>query len=247
MFIIIIIIIIIIIMWRRIKQRFLSITLVWWLGLYFTVLVVVVSPTPTQAFLRTTTTTTHTPSLSSSLSSLSLRPLRATTNHNHNENDANNYNQNHNNNNHNISFLSQPEIARYSRHLVLPDVGVSGQVQLKQAAVLVVGAGGLGSPCLLYLAAAGVGHIGIVDADTVDASNLQRQIIHGGTTVGQSKCQSAAQRIRDINPYVQLRLYQQEFTADTAMHILSQGFAADKPYTVLVDGSDNFPTKYLIK
>ena len=233
-------------MWRRIKQRFLSINLVWWLGLYVTVLVVVVSPTPTQAFLRTTivTTTNNIRSLPS-LSSLSsiLRPLRATTNHN--ENNANN--QNHNNNNHNISFLSQPEIARYSRHLVLPDVGVSGQVQLKQAAVLVVGAGGLGSPCLLYLAAAGVGHIGIVDADTVDESNLQRQIIHGGTTVGQSKCQSAAQRIRDINPYVQLRLYQQEFTADTAMHILSQGFAADKPYTVLVDGSDNFPTKYLIK
>ena len=143
--------------------------------------------------------------------------------------------------------LTREEIARYSRHLVLSDVGVKGQEALKKASVLVIGAGGLGSPCLLYLAAAGVGHVGIVDADVVDESNLQRQIIHGTSTVGMSKCQSAADRIRDINPHVQVRLYQEEFTADTALRILGEGFAPDCPYDVVVDGSDNFPTKYLIK
>jgi ThiF family len=143
--------------------------------------------------------------------------------------------------------LSNAEISRYSRHLVLSNVGVAGQKALKNAAVLVVGAGGLGSPCLLYLAAAGVGHIGIVDADTVDESNLQRQIIHGTSTIGRTKCQSAQRRIHDINPHVHVRLYEEEFTSATALRILGDGFAEHRPYDVVVDGSDNFPTKYLIK
>lgn len=143
--------------------------------------------------------------------------------------------------------LSHEEISRYARHLVLADVGMQGQVTLKNSSVLVIGAGGLGSPCLLYLAAAGVGHIGIVDADTVDTSNLQRQIIHGTTTVGVSKCQSAAQRIHDVNPHVKIRTYEMEFTSQTALSILQEGFEPERPYDVVVDGSDNFPTKYLIK
>jgi molybdopterin/thiamine biosynthesis adenylyltransferase len=143
--------------------------------------------------------------------------------------------------------LSREEVARYSRHLVLSDVGVRGQKALRDASVLVIGAGGLGSPCLLYLAAAGVGHVGIVDGDTVDESNLQRQIIHGTSTVGVSKCQSAAMRIKDINPFVESRLYEEEFTSATARRILQEGFSTDRPYDLVIDGSDNFPTKYLIK
>ncbi len=142
--------------------------------------------------------------------------------------------------------LSKEEIARYSRHLVLGDVGMEGQKALKNASVLVVGAGGLGSPCLLYLAAAGVGHVGIVDGDTVDESNLQRQIIHGTSTVGMSKCESALERIKDVNPNVNVRPYKEEFTSDTAMRILGDGFEKGRPYDIVVDGSDNFPTKYLI-
>jgi len=142
--------------------------------------------------------------------------------------------------------LSNPEISRYSRHLVLGDVGVVGQKALKKSSVLVIGAGGLGSPCLLYLAAAGVGHIGIVDADTVDESNLQRQIIHGTSTVNVAKCESAKQRIKDINPYVNVRSYKEEFTSESAMRILGDGYSDTIPWDVVVDGSDNFPTKYLI-
>jgi len=142
--------------------------------------------------------------------------------------------------------LTNDEISRYSRHLVLADVGMKGQKALKNASVLCVGAGGLGSPCLLYLAAAGVGYIGIVDADVVDHSNLQRQIIHGTSTVGISKCKSAKQRLLDVNPLVQVRLYEEEFTSDTAMRILGDGFSSDKSYDIVIDGSDNFPTKYLI-
>lgn len=142
--------------------------------------------------------------------------------------------------------LSNSEISRYSRHLVLGNVGVAGQKALKNSSVLVIGAGGLGSPCLLYLAAAGVGHIGIVDADTVDESNLQRQIIHGTSTVGVSKCESAARRIKDINPFVNVRMYEEEFTSETAMRILGEGHSESVPWDVVVDGSDNFPTKYLI-
>ena len=146
------------------------------------------------------------------------------------------------------SSLTNDEIARYSRHLVLSDVGMEGQKSLKDSSVLVVGAGGLGSPCLLYLAAAGVGHIGIVDGDVVDSSNLQRQIIHGTSTVGVTKCESAKRRINDINPFVQVRLYEEEFTSETAMRILEGGFDEEtgRKYDVVVDGSDNFPTKYLI-
>ena len=143
--------------------------------------------------------------------------------------------------------LSKDEISRYSRHLVLSDVGMVGQRILKNSSVLVVGAGGLGSPCLLYLAAAGVGHIGIVDADTVDSSNLQRQIIHGTSTVGHSKCQSAKQRILDINPFVHVQSYEMEFTSQTALEILGNGFEETRRYDLVIDGSDNFPTKYLIK
>ena len=142
--------------------------------------------------------------------------------------------------------LSNPEIARYSRHLVLSDVAVAGQKALKDASVLVIGAGGLGSPCLMYLAAAGVGHIGVVDADTVDESNLQRQIIHGTATVGMTKCSSARSRIADINPFVRVRTFEEEFTSATALRILEGGFDEDRPWDVVVDGSDNFPTKYLI-
>lgn len=142
--------------------------------------------------------------------------------------------------------LSNEEISRYSRHLVLSDVGMVGQKLLKNSSVLVIGAGGLGSPCLLYLAAAGVGHVGIVDADTVDTSNLQRQIIHGTSTVGVSKCESSRRRIHDINPHVAVRLYEKEFTSETALEILKGGFENGRPYDVVVDGSDNFPTKYLL-
>ena len=144
--------------------------------------------------------------------------------------------------------LDHDEISRYSRHLVLGDVGVSGQLAIKNASVLVVGAGGLGSPCLLYLAAAGVGRIGIVDADVVDESNLQRQIVHGTSTVGVSKCESARGRILDVNPLVDVTTYEEEFTSETALRILGGGGGdGSKPsWDVVVDGSDNFPTKYLI-
>jgi len=143
--------------------------------------------------------------------------------------------------------LTKDEISRYSRHLVLGDVGVKGQERLKDASVLVIGAGGLGSPCLLYLSAAGVGHVGIVDGDTVDESNLQRQIIHGTSTLGKTKCSSAQERIADINPHVNVRLYEEEFTSESALRILGDGFSEDKPcYDIVIDGSDNFPTKYLI-
>jgi molybdopterin/thiamine biosynthesis adenylyltransferase len=138
---------------------------------------------------------------------------------------------------------------------------MSGQTALKHAAVLVVGAGGLGSSCLLYLAAAGVGHIGICDADTVDSSNLQRQVIHGTSSVGQQKGTSAQQRLHDLNPLVRVCVYDMEFTAATAGGIVERGFLVSdinndkdkkedcyyRPYDIIVDGSDNFPTKYLIK
>ncbi|KAL7549005.1 hypothetical protein ACHAWF_013758, partial [Thalassiosira exigua] len=142
--------------------------------------------------------------------------------------------------------LTHDEISRYSRHLVLSDVSVAGQKRLKSSSALVIGAGRLGSPCLLYLAAAGVGHIGIVDADTVDESNLQRKIAHGTSTVGVSKCESVRRRIADINPLVKVRTYEEEFTSDTAMRILGEGFLSKKKWDIVIDGSDNFPTKYLI-
>src|SRR3954467_7801746 len=116
--------------------------------------------------------------------------------------------------------LSRDELLRYSRHLVLPDVGVDGQEKLKAARVLLVGAGGLGSPLALYLAAAGVGTLGLVDFDTVDVSNLQRQIIHGTRDVGRSKCQSAADKLRDINPEVNVVLHEERFTSKNAVDIV---------------------------
>jgi sulfur-carrier protein adenylyltransferase/sulfurtransferase len=135
--------------------------------------------------------------------------------------------------------LSVDEVRRYSRHLIIPDVGMAGQKRLKNAKVLVVGAGGLGSPALLYLAAAGVGTLGIVDFDTVDESNLQRQIIHGISDVGKSKAESAAASIAEVNPYVKVVLHQERLDSSNVMEIFT-------PYDLIVDGTDNFATRYLV-
>lgn len=135
--------------------------------------------------------------------------------------------------------LNAAEYKRYSRHLILPHVGVTGQKQLKAASVLCVGTGGLGSPLLLYLAAAGVGKIGIVDFDIVDHSNLQRQIIHGTSWIGQPKITSAKHRIHEINPHCQVDCYQEAIASHNAIEIA-------KPYDIIVDGTDNFPTRYLL-
>src|SRR5262245_17186764 len=135
--------------------------------------------------------------------------------------------------------LSQNEVARYSRHLIMPEVGVEGQKRLKASSVLLIGAGGLGSPLGLYLAAAGVGRLGLVDFDVVDFSNLQRQIIHGTPDVGRPKLQSARERISAINPEVQLDLYETRLTSANAPSILA-------PYDIVIDGTDNFPTRYLV-
>jgi adenylyltransferase/sulfurtransferase len=135
--------------------------------------------------------------------------------------------------------LNNDEIRRYSRHLILPEVGMSGQKKLKQAKVLLVGAGGLGAPTAMYLAAAGVGHLGIVDFDVVDESNLQRQIIHGQSTVGKPKMESAKARIKDINPFVEVTGYEEPITSENALRIFAD-------YDIIVDGTDNFPTRYLV-
>jgi molybdopterin/thiamine biosynthesis adenylyltransferase/rhodanese-related sulfurtransferase len=135
--------------------------------------------------------------------------------------------------------LSPQEYARYARHLSLPEVGVEGQTRLKASSVLLVGAGGLGSPLGMYLAAAGVGRLGLVDFDKVDASNLQRQVIHGSKDVGRSKTVSAAETLADINPHVQVDCYETAFTSSNALQI------AD-PYQLIIDGTDNFPTRYLV-
>jgi adenylyltransferase/sulfurtransferase len=134
--------------------------------------------------------------------------------------------------------LSKEEYQRYSRHIILPEVGLDGQKKLKVASVLCIGTGGLGSPLLLYLAAAGIGRIGIVDFDIVDRSNLQRQIIHGTSWVGKPKIQSAKARILEINPDCQVDLYETALSSANALEIL-------KPYDVVIDGTDNFPTRYL--
>ncbi len=134
--------------------------------------------------------------------------------------------------------LSRDEILRYSRHLLIPEVGLEGQKKLLASSALVIGTGGLGSPVALYLAAAGVGRIGLVDFDVVDSSNLQRQIIHGTGTVGQLKVESARQHLLDLNPGIQVDVYNEAFTSENAMKI-----AAD--YDILIDGTDNFPTRYL--
>lgn len=134
--------------------------------------------------------------------------------------------------------LTHEEIRRYSRHLIMPEVGISGQRKLKAGSVLLIGTGGLGSPLGMYLAAAGVGRIGLVDYDVVDTSNLQRQIIHGTKDVGRSKLESASARMLDINPHVQIDTYNVPLTSANALDILA-------PYDVVVDGTDNFPTRYL--
>jgi adenylyltransferase/sulfurtransferase len=135
--------------------------------------------------------------------------------------------------------LTRDEVARYSRHLVIPDLGVDGQKRLKNARVLVIGAGGLGAPILLYLAAAGVGTIGIVDDDVVDESNLQRQIIHGVSDVGRSKAQSARDSIAEINPLVEVHLHEVRLEARNAVDLFER-------YDLILDGTDNFATRYLV-
>ena len=134
--------------------------------------------------------------------------------------------------------LNKDEYQRYSRHIILPEVGLEGQKRLKAASVLCIGSGGLGSPLLLYLAAAGIGRIGLVDFDIVDSSNLQRQIIHSESWVGKPKIQSAKDRIHSINPHCRVDLYETAISSENALDILA-------PYDVVVDGTDNFPTRYL--
>jgi adenylyltransferase/sulfurtransferase len=134
--------------------------------------------------------------------------------------------------------LTREEILRYSRHLLIPEVGIEGQKRLKNASALIIGTGGLGSPVALYLAAAGVGHIGLVDYDVVDSSNLQRQVIHGTSRVGQLKVESARDRMLDLNPDIEVTVYNEPFTSENAMRIARE-------YDVLIDGTDNFPTRYL--
>ena len=135
--------------------------------------------------------------------------------------------------------LSPDELLRYSRHLILPEVGLQGQRRLKAASVLIVGAGGLGSPLALYLAAAGVGRIGLVDFDCVEASNLQRQVLYGTDSVGRPKLEAARERLADLNPGVRVDLHETRLTSANAFDILG-------PYDVVVDGTDNFPTRYLV-
>ena len=135
--------------------------------------------------------------------------------------------------------LTVDEVRRYSRHLIIPEVGMTGQKRLKNAKVLCVGAGGLGSPALLYLAAAGVGTLGVIDFDTVDESNLQRQIIHGQSDIGRPKAESARDSIKEINPYVDVVLYEESLTVDNVMDIFSQ-------FDLIVDGTDNFATRYMV-
>jgi len=135
--------------------------------------------------------------------------------------------------------LSPQEVARYSRHLIMPEVALEGQKRLKAGSVLLIGAGGLGSPLGLYLAAAGVGRIGLVDFDVVDFSNLQRQVLHGTPDVGRPKLQSARDRLQAINPEVQIDLYETRLTSANALSIFA-------PYDIIIDGTDNFPTRYLV-
>ena len=134
--------------------------------------------------------------------------------------------------------FSNDEIARYSRHLIMPEVTLEGQKRLKAASILCIGTGGLGSPIALYLAAAGIGRLGLVDGDVVDFSNLQRQILHGTKDVGRKKLNSARDRIREVNPNVQVDLYDTYFTSENALEIV-------EPYDIVIDGTDNFPTRYL--
>ena len=138
-----------------------------------------------------------------------------------------------------VETLNKEELQRYARHLILPEFGKAGQEKLKASSVLCVGAGGLGSPMAMYLAAAGVGTIGIMDFDTVDVSNLQRQIIHGQSSIGERKVVSAANRIKDINPHVNVRIHEAAISSANARQII-------RDYDVVADGTDNFPTRYLV-
>jgi sulfur-carrier protein adenylyltransferase/sulfurtransferase len=138
-----------------------------------------------------------------------------------------------------LPSLSPDEIKRYSRHLIMPEVGMDGQRRLKAGSVLCIGAGGLGSPAAMYLAAAGIGRIGIVDFDVVDFSNLQRQLLHGTSDVGTSKNESAKRRLSDLNPHVQVDTYETLLTSQNALDLF-------KDYDVILDGTDNFPTRYLV-
>jgi len=138
-----------------------------------------------------------------------------------------------------LAELSNDEIRRYGRHLIMPELGMDGQRRLKASSILLIGTGGLGSPLALYLTAAGVGRIGLVDYDVVDETNLQRQIIHGQSTIGMSKIESAAKRMRDLNPSVQIDKYEVPITSDNALQIM-------EPYDIIIDGTDNFPTRYLV-
>jgi molybdopterin/thiamine biosynthesis adenylyltransferase/rhodanese-related sulfurtransferase len=134
--------------------------------------------------------------------------------------------------------LSRDEILRYSRHLLIPEVGLEGQRKLKNSSALIIGTGGLGSPVALYLAAAGIGRIGLVDYDVVDSSNLQRQVIHGTSTVGKLKVESARDKLIDLNPDIQVDVYNEPFTSENALRIA-------RDYDIILDGTDNFPTRYL--
>jgi len=138
-----------------------------------------------------------------------------------------------------LPTLTPDEIKRYSRHLIMPEVGMDGQRRLKAGSVLCIGAGGLGSPAAMYLAAAGIGRIGIVDFDVVDFSNLQRQLLHGTSDVGTSKNESAKRRLNDLNPHVQVDTYETLLTSENALDLF-------KDYDVILDGTDNFPTRYLV-
>ena len=138
-----------------------------------------------------------------------------------------------------LPSLSNEEIARYSRHLIMPEVGVEGQKRLKAASVLMIGTGGLGAPLGMYLAAAGVGRLGIVDFDVVEFSNLQRQIIHGTKDIGRPKIESARDRLSDINPHIEIETHETRLTSDNALRLFEH-------YDIIVDGTDNFPTRYLV-
>jgi len=135
--------------------------------------------------------------------------------------------------------LTNDEVLRYSRHLIMPEVGMEGQLKLKAAKVLTIGAGGLGSPLAMYLAAAGVGTIGVVDFDVVDFTNLQRQIIHGTSDVGRKKLDSAAETLKEINPFVEVRKFETRLSSDNALELF-------RDFDIVVDGTDNFPTRYLV-
>ena len=137
------------------------------------------------------------------------------------------------------STLSNEEILRYSRHLIMPEVGMQGQQKLKAARVLCIGAGGLGSPLALYLGAAGVGTLGLVDFDVVDFTNLQRQIIHTVSDVGRPKLDSAAEKLKAINPFVEVRKFETKLTSANALDIFRE-------FDIIADGTDNFPTRYLV-